>query len=76
MKFLLQSILPDLLFHSSSEDSCLEKLNGRKFLCQFSVQFCVANVISFPYNKEPLTRKTELRARKTFVDKIVSSVDP
>ena len=53
-----------------------KKLNGRKSLCQFSVQFCVSNVISFSYNKEPLMRKTELKARKTFVNKIESSVDP
>ena len=53
-----------------------KKLDGRKFLCQFSVQFCVANVILFSYDKEPLMRKTELRARKTFVNKIVSSVHP
>ena len=53
-----------------------KKLDGRKFLCQFSVQFCVANVLLFSYDKEPLMRKTELRARKTFVNKIVSSVHP
>ena len=52
------------------------KLNGRKFFCQYSVQFCVANVTSFSYNKEPLMRKTELRARETFVNKIISSVNP
>ena len=77
MKFLQQSILPDLLFHCFSEDSSFEtKLDGRKFFCQFSVQFCVANVISFSYNKEPLMRKTELSARETFVNKVISSVDP
>ena len=52
------------------------KLNGRKFFYQFSVQFCAANVISFSHNKEPLMRKTELRARENFVNKIISSANP
>ena len=41
-------------------------LDGWKVFCQFSFQFCVTNVISFSYNKEPLMRKTELRAREKF----------
>ena len=52
------------------------ELDGRKCFFQFSVQLCVANVISFSYDKEPLMRKTELRARESFVNKIISSVDP
>ena len=51
-------------------------LDGWKNFCQFSFQFCVTNVISFSYNKEPLMRKTELRARETFVNKIISPFDP
>ena len=39
------------------------------------IQFCVANVISFSYNKEPLMSKMELRVRETFVNKIICSVD-
>ena len=46
------------------------KLDGPK------IQFCVANVISFSYNQEPLMGKTELRARETFVNKIICPVDP
>ena len=42
-------------------------LDGLKIFCQFSFQFCVTNVISFSYNKEPLMRKMELRARETFL---------
>ena len=30
----------------------------------------------FSYKKEPLMSKTELRARETFVNKIICSVDP
>ena len=77
MKFLQQSILPDFLFHSLSEGSCFETTSMvEKYFCQFSFQFCVTNVISFSYNKEPLMRKTELRARETFVNKMILSVDP
>ena len=46
-------------------------LDGWKIFCQFSFQFCVTNVISFCYNKEPLMRKTELRARENFFKKII-----
>ena len=42
-------------------------LDGLKTFCQFSLQFCVTNVISFSYNKEPLMRKTELRTSETFL---------
>ena len=55
------------------------KLNSHidtKILCQFSVQFCITSVISFSYNKEPLRRKTELRAMETFVNKVISPGDP
>ena len=76
MKFLQQSILPDLLFHCFFGDSYFETSLVVKMFCQFSVQFCVANVISFSYTKEPLMRKTELRAGETFVNTIVRSVDP
>ena len=51
------------------------KLDGWNILCQFSVQFCVANIISFSYNKELLIRKIELRAREIFVNKIKCPVD-
>ena len=40
------------------------------------IQLYVANVISFSYSKEPFMKKTELRARKTSVIKIIRSVDP
>ena len=46
-------------------------LDGWKIFGQFSFQFCVTNVISFCYNKEPLMRKTELRARENFFKKII-----
>ena len=68
---LLEIILPDFLCHCLSEDSCFETTSMiKKYFCQFSFQFCVTNVISFSCNKEPLMRKTELRARETFVNKI------
>ena len=78
MKFLQQSLLPDFLFHFLSEDSCFEKTSLiEKYFCQFLFQFCVTNAISFSYyNKEPLMRKTELRVRETFVNEIITSVDP
>ena len=65
------------IFHCLSEDSSFETSSMvENVFFQFSVQLCVANVISFSYNKEPLMRKTELRARENFVNKIISSVDP
>ena len=45
------------------------KVDGR------SIPFYVTNVISFSYKKEPLMSKMELRARETFVNKIICSVD-
>ena len=49
-------MLPDLLLHWFFEDSCFEiSLTVKKFCVIF-----VANVISFSYNKEPLTWKTNL----------------
>ena len=77
MKFLQQSVLPDFLFHCLSEGSCLETTSMvEKYFSQFSFQFCVTNVISCSYNKELFMRKYELWARETFVNKIISPVDP
>ena len=69
-------MLPDLLFHCFSEDNCFEISSMVENFVSIFFQFCVTNVISFSYNKEPLMRKMELRARETFVNKIISSVDP
>ena len=46
-------------------------LDGWKSFCQFSFHFFVTNVISFSCNKEPLMRKTGLRARENFLKKII-----
>ena len=42
------------------------RLYGRK------IQFCVASLISFSYNKKLLMRKMELRDRENFVNKIIA----
>ena len=68
MEFLQQSMLPELLLHCFCEDSCFE-INSMVEKFNF-----VSPTLS--YNKEPLTRKTELRATETFVNKIISYVDP
>ena len=71
MKFLLQSMLPDLLFHCYCEDSCFE------ISLMVEVFHSISLTLShFSYKKEPLMSKTELRARETFVNKIICSVDP
>ena len=77
MKFLQQSIyfwitFPLLLW----SQLFWNKLNSQNILGQLSVRFCVTNVISFSYDKEPLISKTELRTKETFVKKVISSVDP
>ena len=67
---------PDLLFHCFSEDSGFEISSIIvKFCVDFLFNF-VPPTFSFSYNKERLIKKTELRARETFVNKIISSVDP
>ena len=68
MEFLQQSMLPELLLQCFCEDSCFE-INSMVEKFNF-----VSPTLS--YNKEPLTRKTELRATETFVNKIISYVDP
>ena len=52
------------------------KLDGRKFCVTFLFNFVLPTLPLFLYNKEPLMRKMTLRARETFANKIISSVDP
>ena len=65
MKFQQQSMLPGLLSHCFCEDSSMvEKFNS------------VSPTLSHFLISEPLMRKTELRARETFVNKIIRSLNP